>query len=101
MSKFTREYKRGDLTFRTEAELESKDWYEWKIWVGGPAAMLKKIEEVEYILHPSFPRRIRRSKDSGTGFLLESEGWGEFDIAVNVFYRDGDEAAYIVPLKLG
>ena len=101
MNIFEREYKRGNLIFRTTSQLESKDWYAWKIWISGPAGMMKKINEVEYILHPSFPHRIRRFKNAETGFLLESEGWGEFDIVVNVFYRGGDENTFIVPLELG
>jgi transcription initiation factor IIF auxiliary subunit len=90
----------GDnLAFRTKATSVGKDWYEWSVEVDPAAQALGNIEEVEYILHPTFPNRIRRETSSSNNFRLESEGWGEFDIAVNVYFKDGDEKTVIVPLK--
>lgn len=94
------EYAREGLTFRTRAEKVEKDWYKWQIEVAGPPSALKEIGQVEYILHPTFPNRIRQEKNAEDHFRLESAGWGEFDITVNVYFNDGDEKTVIVPLKL-
>jgi len=91
--------KLGELAFRTKATPVGKDWYEWSVELDPASAPLDRIEEVEYILHPTFPNRIRRMTSADRNFRLESEGWGEFDIAVNVYYKDGDEKTVVVPLK--
>jgi transcription initiation factor IIF auxiliary subunit len=93
-------YERQGLTFRTQAKEVEKDWFEWQIEVAGPVAALKDITQVEYILHPTFPDRIRLIKNADSNFRLESAGWGEFDITVNVSFNNGDERTLIVPLKL-
>jgi transcription initiation factor IIF auxiliary subunit len=92
-------YNRAGLVFRTKAEKVEKHWYEWSVEVQDGEIPLSRVTEVEYILHPTFPNRIRRSTSRNRNFRLESEGWGEFDIAVNVYFNDGGEKAVIVPLK--
>lgn len=92
-------YERGAVTFETEARKTGEDLYEWKV------AMRSKdvnrgVRAVEYILHPTFPDRIRTSTSREDHFALESAGWGEFDIVANVYFEDGDEQTAIVPLKL-
>jgi len=93
-------YKRGDLVFATKATKVEKDWYEWTVELEKAPVVLDRIKEVEYILHPTFKDRIRRVRTPGEGFKIDSEGWGEFDIAVNIYFRDGDEQTVVVPLKL-
>jgi transcription initiation factor IIF auxiliary subunit len=92
-------YKKAGLLFRTKAEKVQRDWYEWSVEVEGGEVPLTRVAEVEYILHPTFPNRIRRMTSRDRKFRLESEGWGEFDIAVNVSFENGDEKAVIIPLK--
>lgn len=94
------EYTRQGLIFRTRAEKVEKDWYKWQIELAGPMSALSEIGVVEYILHPTFPNRIRKTKNAEDHFRLESAGWGEFDITVNVYFINGDEKTVKVPLKL-
>ena len=94
-------YERRGITFLTKAKQVEKDWYEWSVEIEKARVALSKIEEVEYILHPTFHDRIRLAKSSEKRFRIESEGWGEFDIAVNIRFKNGDEEIAIVPLKLG
>lgn len=94
------EFSRQNLTFRTRAEKVENDWYKWQIELAGPESTLGEIREVEYILHPTFPDRIRHSTNAEDHFRLESAGWGEFDITVNVYFNNGDLKTAIVPLKL-
>lgn len=93
-------YNRQGLVFITKATKVEKDWYEWSIELESAPVGLNKVKEVEYILHPTFRDRIRTVRSAERKFKLESEGWGEFDIAVNVYYRTGEEQIALVPLKL-
>ncbi len=61
--------------------------------------MLEQIDEVEYILHPTFPNRIQRKRNPEDRFRLESARWGEFAIIVNVYFKNSDERTAIVPLR--
>ena len=97
---FVHEYTKEGLKFRTQAEKVKKGWYHWQIELIGPPSSLEEIDEVEYILHPTFPDRIQRRKNAEKHFRLESEGWGEFNITVNVYFKNGDEKTVIVPLRL-
>ena len=90
---------RGNLHFRTIAKKVGKEWYEWKVEVDEPLDNLKKIKKVEWILHPSFPERFHMEKTPDNKFALESEGWGEFEIVANIFFKDGEEKTFTVPLK--
>lgn len=93
-------HKAGDsLAFRTKATSVGKDWYEWSVEIDESSIALPNIDEVEYVLHPTFPNRIRRETSARDNFRLESEGWGEFDIAATVYFKDGDEKTVVVPLK--
>lgn len=94
-------YERSGLVFLTRAQRVKKDWYEWSIELEKAPVALTKIRQVEYILHPTFADRIRRLKSADNKFRLESEGWGEFDIVVNVYYKNDEEQIAVVPLKLG
>ena len=100
MKQVNHEYKRNGITFRTRAEQVKENWYKWQIEVAGPPSELNQIREVEYILHPTFPNRINHRTDPTTNFRLESSGWGEFDITVNIYFHNGDEKTFIIPLKL-
>ncbi len=88
--------------FKTTATPRGHDWWSWSVRVDEPADKLSLIEHVEYILHPTFPDRIRVERNAANGFLLESAGWGEFDIVANVTFKDraSDDETVIVPLKL-
>ena len=100
MKQVNHEYKRSGLTFRTRAEQVKENWYQWQIELAESSSELNQIREVEYILHPTFPDRIRHRTDPTTNFRLESSGWGSFDITVNVYFKNGDERTVIIPLEL-
>ena len=95
----THEIEQNGLTFRTEAEKVENNWYDWQVELADSAEPMDQIREVEYLLHPTFPKRVRRSEDANDHFALKSAGWGEFDIVARVYYKNGDEKTVIVPLK--
>ena len=67
------------------------EYYQWRVFVDEPPEILDQIDEVEYLLHPTFPQpyQVRRNKDDK--FALETSGWGEFQILVTIKYKDGHE----------
>jgi transcription initiation factor IIF auxiliary subunit len=93
------EIEKDGLTFQTKAEEVENNWYDWQVSLANSDQPLDQIREVEYLLHPTFPKRVRSTTDAADHFALKSGGWGEFDIIARVYYRDGDEKTIIVPLK--
>ena len=76
-------------------------WYRWRVFVDEPEPVLETIENVEYVLHPTFPRPNQERDDAPDKFALESSGWGEFTIVANVKYRDGHSERQTYWLDLG
>jgi transcription initiation factor IIF auxiliary subunit len=78
-----------------------EDWYEWAVYVNEPDTTLQQIKAVEYLLHRTFPDPLRRKTDAAKKFALQSEGWGEFDIYITVFFKNGArlETTYFLNLS--
>ncbi len=67
------------------------DYFHWRVFIDEPEAQLREIESVQYTLHPTFPEPNQVRTDPYTNFVLETSGWGEFDILVTVRYKDSRE----------
>jgi hypothetical protein len=78
-------------------------YYEWRIFVDEPPAVLETIQQVDYVLHPTFPEPFRSSRERGRKFELVTSGWGEFTILITVHYTNGKEAktTYSLDLRKG
>jgi hypothetical protein len=63
---------------------DSRDWYDWCVFVKESPSQLEAIQSVEYTLHPTFPNPIRRTLDRTARFALFSDGWGEFTIRIRI-----------------
>jgi hypothetical protein len=68
---------------------KSSGWWDWSVWVDGSAAELSKIKSVTYRLHETFPQPIQVKKNRKEKFRLNSWGWGEFTITVNIDTGEG------------
>ncbi|HEY6139439.1 MAG TPA: pYEATS domain-containing protein [Thermoanaerobaculia bacterium] len=68
---------------------KSSGWWEWSVWVDGSPAELSKVRSVTYRLHETFPQPIRVKKNRKEKFRLDSWGWGEFTIFVNIDTGEG------------
>ncbi len=64
-------------------------YYDWAIWVESGSKSIDNIEEVEYLLHSSFPEPLRVCKDPAGNFRLHASGWGEFSIRILIREKDG------------
>lgn len=67
-----------------------KGYYDWEIFLT-PQDALGEIEKVVYTLHETFPDRFREVKDRTTGFKLVSNGWGEFQVKVDIYFKNRAE----------
>lgn len=68
-------------------------WFLWTVSVKSvPPNFVNYIESVIYYLHPTFSQNIIRSKDKESNFLLASQGWGEFNIRIEVILKDQRKA---------
>jgi hypothetical protein len=79
------------LSLKQEASYGGNDWWNWSVWVEGEKADLKRIEYVEYTLHPTFPEPVLRIANPSSKFRLNSAGWGEFTIRAQVVMKDGEK----------
>lgn len=57
--------------------------------------ILDEIERVVYHLHPTFPNPDRESVDRERHFVLNTKGWGEFNLFADVYFK-----GYENPLRL-
>lgn len=80
---------------------QGQDWYKWRVFVSEPNQVIQQIDAVEYLLHHTFPDPLRRRTNPADKFALESAGWGEFDIYITVFFKNGSrlETSYYLNLS--
>ena len=77
------------IQIKQQTVLKSKDWWEWSVWLEGDKKQLDAIDHVVYTLHPTFPNPVVHISDRKTGFRLDSSGWGEFTIYLQINRKDG------------
>jgi hypothetical protein len=80
----------GSLEVKQKSDYQGNDWWEWSVWIEAPPKSLSQIESVEYTLHPTFPERVRRHTNRRQNFRLDSAGWGEFMIGIEIINSSGD-----------
>jgi transcription initiation factor IIF auxiliary subunit len=78
-----------------------KDYYDWQIWIKDGDMSISEVEKVEYLLHPTFPNRLRTTTDQASKFMVKSSGWGEFMIKVMVYTKNGQSYSFSHWLTLG
>jgi hypothetical protein len=65
------------------------EYWKWSAWIEGTEKELDGIQQVKWILHPTFVNPVRASKSRSTKFLLETAGWGEFQLKGEVTPKVG------------
>lgn len=88
------------IQIKQQTVLKSKDWWEWSVWLDGESSELDAIDHVVYTLHPTFPNPVVRVSDRKTGFRLNSSGWGEFTIYLQINHKDGSSIKHEHYLEL-
>lgn len=77
------------IQIKQQTVLKGKDWWEWAVWLDGDKKELDAIDHVVYTLHPTFPIPVVHISDRKTKFRLDSSGWGEFTIYLQIHQKDG------------
>jgi hypothetical protein len=80
----------GGIITRNDSRPLGDGRYSWKVWLEAEEETLDRIDYVVYKLHPTFPRPEIRLTNRAENFALTAEGWGEFEIKIEVHYKDGE-----------
>jgi|SRR6266404_5196721 len=66
-----------------------REHYNLRIWLAGPEQELDQVSNVEYLLHPSFRRRLMNATERDDNFAILIWTWGMFAIQATIHYKDG------------
>ena len=76
------------------------DYWNWSAWIEAPPELLRDIDRVVWILHPTFnPSRVE-SRSRETNFRLDSSGWGTFLLRAELHGPSGEPRSISHMLKL-
>ena len=78
----------------SKREFKSSNFWNWSVWVEGSPEDLD-IDHIEYILHSTFPNRVRTISSRRTKFKLKSKGWGEFTFKIRIYLNDNSRPLYL------
>lgn len=73
-----------NIQVQQRSQYQIVGWWRWSVWLEGPQEDLDQIEYVEYTLHPTFPKPVRRITNRRTNFCLSASGWSEFTIYIDI-----------------
>jgi hypothetical protein len=68
--------------------LSGRTYYKWRVFMDEPDQVLNRIEEVQYLLHPTFPEPFQVRTNPNDKFAVEASGWGQFLIQITIKYKD-------------
>jgi len=84
--------KQGKIRYR-RFKTGGYDHYRVRLYLEGED--VSKVVYVEYELPPTFSNRTRTVENSNDNFSLFIWTWGEFDVAVTVYLKNGENKTYI------
>jgi TIR domain/YEATS family len=76
------------------------DYWRWWAWIEAEDADLDKLEEVVWILHPSFKQSRVVKRQRPDKFRLETAGWGTFLLRAELSLPDGEKLTLKHNLRL-
>jgi len=88
---------RGQVEVRHTSTYAGAGRYKWTAYIKTDPATLKRIDYVEYRLHPTFPKPLRKVIAPRTGlypFSTSDMALDNFKLGVTVYFRD--EKRYLV-----
>jgi len=66
-----------------------REHYNLRIWLAGPEGELDQVQNVEYLLHPSFRNRLMNATERSDNFAISIWTWGMFAIQATIHYKNG------------
>jgi len=81
------------MSYRIAQDFEyvGKDYWRWSAWIEAEDAELDQVNEVVWILHPSFSQSRIVARERSDNFRLKTAGWGTFLLRAEVLRRDGQK----------
>jgi transcription initiation factor IIF auxiliary subunit len=76
---------------QSEHYLGSKRW-EWSAWIDATPEDLEQLNEVRWVLHPTFSPSTVVVTDHASKFMLSTSGWGTFLLRAELRFRQGGTA---------
>jgi len=89
-SHYPTEIKFNNWTKPTGKEYDGREYYKWRIFVDEDKTILNCINEVQYMLHPTFQNPLQIRRNPGDKFAVEMSGWGVFLIDITVKLNNGE-----------
>ncbi|MBQ0931136.1 pYEATS domain-containing protein [Ideonella alba] len=77
------------LRIAQDARYVGNDYWNWRAWIEGSDEELGEVEQVVWILHPSFSQPRVTVKNRANGFRLETSGWGTFLLRAELSLQGG------------
>lgn len=78
------------LKLKNDWNYKGNDRWDWEVYlVSEDPKELEEVEEVKYILHPTFRQPIRVIDKSTGDFRLKTNGWGTFQIRAFAYLKGG------------
>ena len=78
------------LKIRNNWKYIGDDRWDWEAFIDdNGTGELDDIKYVEYVLHPTFVNPIRKIDDRENKFILETNGWGTFNLKAFAYKKDG------------
>ena len=65
-------------------EYAGNDYWRWWAWVDASDEQLDQVEQVTWVLHPTFKRSRITSTERATKFELRTAGWGTFQLKAEI-----------------
>lgn len=87
------------IEVRHDSRDKGNGWWSWSVWLEGPKNELDRIDHVTYTLHPTFRVPVRTIRTRANGFRLDSSGWGEFNIKLDLMDKNGKSTTRFHHLK--
>jgi len=88
--------KRGKIKYR-RFRRDGYAHYRVRLYLKGDD--ISKVSHVEYELHPTFSKRTRTVESSRDRFSLYIWTWGEFEVVVTVYMKDGEKKSIVHSLE--
>ncbi|MBQ0961729.1 TIR domain-containing protein [Ideonella sp. 4Y11] len=88
------------MTLRIAQDFQyvGNDYWKWRAWIEGDE--LGEVEQVVWILHPSFAKPRITVKTRDNGFRLDASGWGTFLLRAELSLQGGRTQALRHNLRL-
>src|ERR1035437_4524298 len=89
-----------NIHIKQESSYVGANRWDWSVWLVGPTVELNQIDYVTYTLHPTYPSPVQVINTREDGFRLNSGGWGEFTIYIDITQKNGESFQLTHDLKL-